>query len=226
MIAMVAMMTWLNSLIWLLAWPRRIFGVSVLEPVPSTQDIVEGACPSQVLATGTGSGTRSNLVERSGRSTANRPAGGQHPLPVPIRWVEQDLSHEGQQVAALCRLIARPKQDANSQAAALLQWLQRRLPPGALLEAWYVQEVCYPQFIAEKGWYFHPWSGRKGVGKFLGEQPGVRKLSPYLETDYGLKDQCGATNSRRAALRQAPEPLTSRHTAAQLLLESLGPERV
>jgi hypothetical protein len=83
----------------------------------------------------------------------------------------------------------KPRPEPLAQAEALLSWLQKLYPPGALLRAADVEHECYPLFLEQKGWWPQPWGSRKGIGKHLGGLPGVGKVSPYIEAEDGIKER-------------------------------------
>jgi hypothetical protein len=51
--------------------------------------------------------------------------------------------------------------------------------------AWHVKRDLYPLFLAEKKWRSRPWDGRLGVGKFLKQLTGGRKIYAYVEDNAG-----------------------------------------
>jgi hypothetical protein len=83
----------------------------------------------------------------------------------------------------------KPEPGSLAHAEALLSWLQKHYPPGALLPAADVENVCYPLFLEQTGWRPRYWGSRRGVGKHLRELPGVKKVSPYIETEDGFKER-------------------------------------
>ncbi len=82
-----------------------------------------------------------------------------------------------------------PEPEPLAHAEALLRWLQKKYPPGALLRAGDVEHLCYPSFLQQKGWRPQPWGSRNGVGKHLSELPGVEKVSPYVVAEDGITER-------------------------------------
>ena len=126
-------------------------------------------------------------VNTSGAKSDSVPVPGSEQVPRDIDKAEPFLETELR--AAVPLYEHKPRPGPLAQAEALLSWLQKLYPPGALLRAADVEHECYPLFLEQKGWWPQPWGSRKGVGKHLRGLPGVGKVSPYIEAADGIRER-------------------------------------
>lgn len=126
-------------------------------------------------------------VNTIGAKSDSVPVPGSEQVPRVIDNAEPFLETELRAAVPLNERKLRPGPLA--QAEALLSWLQKLHPPGALLRAADVEHECYPLFLEEKGWWPQPWGSRNGIGKHLRGLPGVGKVSPYIEAEDGIKER-------------------------------------
>ena len=88
-------------------------------------------------------------VNTSGAKSDPVPVPGSEQVPRDIDKAEPFLETELR--AAVPLYERKPRPGPLAQAEALLSWLQRQYPPGALLRAADVEHECYPLFLEQKG---------------------------------------------------------------------------
>ena len=97
-------------------------------------------------------------------------AGGTHarvpwPEQVPQGFATTEPVVKTELRAAVPLYLRKSQPGPLAQVEALLNWLQKLYPPGALLRAAHVEHECYPLFLEQKGWRPQPCGSRKRHGQ-------------------------------------------------------------
>ena len=164
-------------------WLKNVF-----EPTPNPAPVqnISNSVPDRGAesagATGSGTGSRPSSNLGQVPNPAPEPV---HVPKEPVRVLKEPAQGH-KEPAQVPRNVLKPRPHAMAQATAFLAWLQaNRKYAGNGVFAWHVKRDLYPQFLAEKDWHSRPWDGRLGVGKFLKQLTGGRKVYVYVENKTG-----------------------------------------
>jgi hypothetical protein len=132
---------------------------------------------------------RAENAGATGSGTGSRPSSnlGQVPNPAsePVHFPKEPV-RVPKEPAQVPKNVVKPRPHALAQATAFLVWLRANPKyAGNGVYAWRVKRDLYPRYLVEKGWRSRPWDGRLGVGKFLKQLTGGRKVYAYVEDNEG-----------------------------------------